>query len=256
MRSLQSLAAVLFSAAGAVLAFGVHGPLTWPGMATALVGGICVLTGRNMLAVAAGAMAATISFGAQAVYGICGSCMWGAALFGFAGIVSAVPVLRRKPGAVALLMLPLAVAGGLVCCRIPPVGVDVMVGSTSAGTANGSPLAAEQSAVTVGYVPTSELQVDQNPVPRLYFSPWCDACTDALADFVEYDPLGDKWQPVVTPQHAGLAGEEVLAGLGYKGPVATASRPPGQAVPCLEVDGRVMMGSGRIIGYLENNMGE
>ncbi len=79
--------------------------------------------------------------------------------------------------------------------------------------------------------------------PKLYLSTTCPSCKDVVADFVSKDPKGEKWLPVIVP-HSHLAqGEKMLQELGYQGEVVSASYPPGNRLPALDIEGVITVGS-------------
>ena len=229
--------ALLFSAAIAVLLTARFGPLTLPGVVAAALGALFSLAGLDVFAAAVGVLSASVSFSAQALVGVCGSCTFAAACFAVAGLVSVARVGKNKPVIAVFLMLPLITGLLLYNYRL-----DVSNDLKNSKTAE-----TETASATI-----VQGEAGRPDVPVLYFSPWCEYCEEPLREFVEKDPEGRAWQPVVIPSSALNKGEEMLKEMGYTGKLVSAPASPSSEIPCLQMpDGRLLVGQQKIIRVLK-----
>lgn len=232
------LSALLFSVAIAVLLTARFGPLTLPGAAAAALGALFSLAGLEVCAAAVGVLAASVSFGAQALVGVCGSCTFAAACFAAAGLVSIARVGKERPAIAILLVLPL-IAGLLV--------YGYRLDTSNYLPENGKTAEAETASATI-----VQDEAGRPDIPLFYFSPWCESCDEPLREFVEKDPKGETWQPVVVPSSALNKGGEVLKEMGYTGRVISAPSSPSGGIPCLQMpDKTLLVGQKRVLNALK-----
>ncbi|MDH7578182.1 MAG: hypothetical protein QHH75_10280 [Bacillota bacterium] len=241
-----SLGAPFFLAALIVLLTTKHGPLTLPGAAAAVAGAVFSLLGLNLPAAAAGTLSATISFTAQAMVGICPSCTLAAVFFALAGIVSSLRLVEDGRTAWAIVLaLFLACSLSFFGFRLRPEPTEKTGGGLKAGL---QPLAPVSSSMQ------GTKQVQAQEVPLLYYSPWCEYCDEPLRAFIEKDPEGRSWKPVVVPYSAISEGEMEAREIGYMGEVLSAPESPGRGLPCLRLpDGSAFVGKKKILDFLERS---
>lgn len=234
------LGTVCFLAAGAVLVIYGHGPLVWPGVIASVVGAIFCILKKHVPAMLLGVLTAALSMAAQALYGVCLSCLLAASFFAAAGLLCSVSLAGRRPGAVLAAMLVLFSAALLLEAslnnlRVPPTGNSEKAAAEiiETGEANSKPAAL-----------------------KLYFSPWCGNCAETVSLFVERDREGKEWTPVVVPAYALEEGKRYLKERGYTGVVFSAGASPGGGVPCLELkNGNLLLGSRKIEKWLSEEGG-
>lgn len=229
---------ILFLEAGVALLLWGRGPLLWPGVAVATLGFAACITERNTLAVACGTITAAIGLAAQAVYGICMSCVLVAALFGLAGLISSISLINTRPKLALLLNVPLL-------CGSLYLGIHISTHDYLAPKQLTKYIAQIQS------VNIPDERVDTT-LPVLYFSPWCPPCGDTIKLFIEKDPEGETWQPVVVPHNAIEDGTNYLLELNYTGKIISASKSPGLGVPCLLFEDEIYTGPKQISDWLNN----
>lgn len=237
-----SLSAPFFLAALIVLLTTKYGPLTLPGAVVAAAGVGFSLFGLNLPAAATGTLSATVSFAAQATVGICPSCTLAAVFFALAGIVSSLRLVEdgRIAWAIALALF-------LVCSLFffgfrlhPKPAEEIRVGL--------------QPPAPVLSSAQGKRQEQAQGVPYLYYSPWCEYCDEPLRAFIEKDPEGRSWKPVVVPYSAVSEGEREVREMGYRGEVLSAPESPGRGFPCLQLpDGSVFVGKKKILDFLERS---
>lgn len=231
---------LLFLAAGVALLIWGRGPLLWPGVAVAMVGFTMCIFEKNTLAVACGTITAAISLFTQAIYGICMSCIYIAALFGLAGLISSMTIIKTRPLGALLLNVPLL-------CGALYLGIHI---ATPGLLAPEQPLTTQHIAQEhTASIPEASVNTT---VPVLYFSPWCSHCDDAIRLFIEKDPEGETWQPVAVPHYAIEEGTNYMRELSYTGKITSASRSPGQGLPCMVVEDKTFVGTKQISAWLNN----
>lgn len=228
------LGTLCFLAAGAVLVISGHGPLVWPGVLASVAGAVFCVLKKPVLAMPLGILPAALSMAAQAFYGVCLSCLLAAFFFAIAGVFCGVHLSKKRPGAVLVAMLV------LFCVAL---FLEANITSAKAQFARNGESAAEIT------VPGKEKV--SKPFPRLYFSPWCGNCAEAVFLFIERDREGKEWTPVVVPAYALEEGKRYLKERGYTGEVFSAGASPGGGVPCLELkNGDLLLGSRKIKEWL------
>jgi hypothetical protein len=235
-------AALFFAGAAALLFFHGAGPLKAPGMVAAVTAAVLAAGGYALGASLIGIATASISFLAQARYGFCPDCAVAASCFAAGGLMSGVDLYRRYPAASLFFTL----------CLIASMSIfTYSINKTDSSTI---PVAPQTIGEITGRhaAPSPTVAPDRPPdAVELYFSPWCSHCGEAVAAYVQADPEGKKWRPVVVPEAALADGEKELRGLGYSGPVAAAPVSPSGGVPCVRLpDGRVVTGSGRVTQFI------
>lgn len=240
MPILRYLSIALFLAAGAALLLWTRGSLMWPGI-VAVLGGIlfCVMR-REMMAVACGTIGAGVSLTAQALSAICPQCMLCAVLMGAAGLTAGFYLIRSKPGWMLVLLSPILIGCSVLSISLATAPVREMPVATMYSRAY---------TMTTAIAPERPENDQELAIPRLYFSPWCGHCDEVLAAFIEHDPEGTSWVPVIVPKHAFKEGQTVLLALGYEGSAMSASQAPGLDVPVLEAEGKLYVGASRIIDW-------
>ncbi|WP_131820837.1 hypothetical protein [Desulfotruncus arcticus] len=62
----------------------------------------------------------------------------------------------------------------------------------------------------------SDIHLDTGQKPVLFFNPECSACSKAISELIQIDPLGERWTPVQTGGKL-QDGQSYLAGKGYMG---------------------------------------
>lgn len=227
---------LLFLAAGVALLIWGRGPLVWPGVVAATAGFALCIFNRNTLAATCGIITAAASLFAQAIYGICMSCVFVAAMFGLAGLISSMTLIRTKPLWAVLLNIPLL-------CASLYLGLHVTAPDL---------LAPKQSLAVQHIAQADTASIPENVnVPVLYFSPWCSYCDEAIKLFIENDPEGETWQPAVVPHYALEEGANYMRELNYTGKITSASRSPGQGLPCLVAEGQTFVGTKQILTWLK-----
>lgn len=241
-----SLSAPFFLAALIVLLTTKYGSLTLPGAVVAAAGVGFSLSGLNLPAAAVGTLSAAVSFTAQAVVGICPSCTLAAVFFALAGIVSSLRLVEdgRTAWAVVLALF-LACSLSFFGFRLRPEPTEKTGGGLRAGL---------QSPAPVSFFVQDAKQVQAQETPFLYYSPWCEYCDEPLRAFIEKDPEGRSWKPVVVPYSAVSEGEREVRKMGYRGEVLSAPESPGRGLPCLRLpDGSVFVGKKKILDFLERS---
>lgn len=215
----------LFAGSLAILALDPMGLLNGPGIAAASLGLILVWKRRYVMAAFLGIMVASVSMIAQALTAICSNCTWAALGFAFAGIISLVKIREEHPVYTAALT-------AILCGAL----------FSYAGVARA---VLNEGAAAVHH----EDRISPGPAgpARLYLSMSCPACKPVLEAFIEADPEGCHWIPVVIPAGYLEQGNEWLAEAGYTGAVIAASESPTGAVPSLIYDGRYYTGDREIL---------
>lgn len=160
-----------------------------------------------------GILAASSSFAAQGISAICWYCTIAATIFAIAGLIE---------------LSSLAKINLLYLVAIGPLFIALAVYSQ-----NGYE---DPRSFTYVQAQESELVSDYPDKPRLYISSSCKACKDAMLYFVDKDPDGQHWQPVIVPNISLAKGEEILRNIGYTGKVISAGRSPAGSVPCLVLE--------------------
>ncbi len=104
------------------------------------------------------------------------------------------------------------------------------------------------AAIYVCHITIKEVIVDRD---LLYTSPYCTPCIDVVERFIDYDPMGNTWSPVIVTEGDREDGEKQLREAGYKGNVLS-GEPPIGVVPCLmQADtGKVLVGKS-IVSYVK-----
>lgn len=224
MRSLNVwLSGLCFSAAGAALVYG-RGTLLVPGLVSVLVC-ICLLyLQRGLLAAVFGSVVATVSFSLQVYTGICPTCLVSAVCFALGSLAAFCG--QQRVLVLAVVLLPLV-----------PAGVLFMESQPAGGPAPQTVLAGQSR----DSVPAAAEALTGKCL--LYFSPVCGHCEETVGLFVERDPEGVKWVPVVVP-YAGVGrGTAQLRELGYSGKVVVAAESPSRSLPCAVYAGEMAVGA-------------
>ncbi len=215
---------LLFVLIISILLYADFGILTGPGIIAALLGIYFSLSLRHLFVAMIGVTAASASFIGQSMVAYCPYCTMAAMCFLIAGTISLMKIARKYT------------LVSLVLCGIIIASVSVFTISFTAYADPREPVI--QNNQTAVVAPKCDISK-----PKLYLSTTCPSCKDAMADFVRKDPKGEKWLPVIVP-HSHLAqGEKMLQELGYQGEVVSASYPPGNRLPTLDVEGEILVGS-------------
>lgn len=208
----------------AILLYADFGLLTGPGIIAALLGIYFTLSLRHLFVAMLGICSASASFVGQSVVAYCPYCTIAAMCFLIAGTISLMRIANKHS------------VISLVLCGMALTSASLFACSFTAYADNREPVIQNGQAAVI----TESYDISK---PKLYFSTTCPSCKDAIADFVEKDPLGEKWLPVVVPHNHLAQGEQMLQELGYQGEVVSASYPPGNRLPALDVEGEIMLGS-------------
>ncbi|KUG05242.1 hypothetical protein ASZ90_017315 [hydrocarbon metagenome] len=207
-----------------ILLYADFGMLTGLGILAALLGIYFSLSLRYLFVAMIGVCAASSSFIGQSMVAYCPYCTAAAMCFLIAGTIS----LMRIASKYTFI--------SLVLCGVTLVSVGMFTWSFTAYADTREPVIHNGQATMVA----KERDISK---PKLYLSTTCPSCKGVIADFVNNDPLGEKWLPVVVP-HSNLAqGEKMLQELGYQGEVVSASYPPGNRLPTLDIQGEIFVGS-------------
>lgn len=234
----RAVSALFFLVTIIILLTARFGPLTLPGVVAAALGALFSLAGLEFFTAAVGVLSASVSFSAQALVGVCGSCTFAAACFAAAGLVSVARVGKNKPVIAVFLMLPLITGLLLYSYRLDTSNYLLENGKT-AETENASTAIIQDEA-------------GRPDVQLFYFSPWCESCEEPLRAFVEKDPKGETWQPVVVPTLAMAQGEAMIRKMGYTGKVISAPSSPSGGIPCLQMpDKTLLVGQKRVLNALK-----
>ncbi|MBC7104485.1 MAG: hypothetical protein H5T97_00945, partial [Firmicutes bacterium] len=176
--------------------------------------------------------------GVQVLQGFCPDCAAAAAQFALGGVLCGLAAGKRE-------RLAFLAAVGAVCL--------VLGAAWAAGVARqGSLPAPGERAAAPGERPTAGVwlakkQCSEGRKAELYFSPWCGPCGEAVAAWVDFDPEGRLWLPVVVPEWAFEEGLRELRGHGYRGQASAAPASPSRRLPCLALpDGRLVNGLCRV----------
>lgn len=202
--------ALFFIGAFIVLLLNTFGLLTIPGLIVAL---LCVffIYKKNYITVSILALLTGAgSLLAQSVTAFCPYCTIAAVLFILGGLCS---VIINPPS----LRVSLFVIGVTILCL---------------SLINGFLPVYQQSPIVAQEVLTTQAVNDK---PKLYISPDCRACKDIIQQFIDNDPEGESWQPVITPTILLARGEHYLREKGYVGEVISAPKSPTQFIPVLQV---------------------
>ena len=241
-----SLAAALsFTGAAALLIFHGAGPLRIPGVLAAVVATVTAATGHSLVAGLIGITSASISFLAQARFGICLDCTLAASCFAAGGLLAGAALYNKRSAIPVFFALWLIASMGVFIYSMNQVALPtVTLVPKTTGETTGRPAAPPP--VTAPERPADKVE--------LFFSPWCRYCGEAVATFVRADPEGRSWRPVVVPEAAASEGEKELRSLGYRGPVFVAHASPSGGVPSVRLpDGKVVTGSGRVMQFVPND---
>lgn len=157
-----------------------------------------------------GILAASVSLTAQGFSAICWYCTVAATIFAIASFIE---------------LSTLAKLNSLYLFAVVPLLIALVIYSQSG----------YEDPRTFAYIQTQDYKAinDYQDKPLLYISISCKACKEAMLYFVEKDPGGQYWQPVIVPNVSLTKGEERLRDIGYTGKVISAGRSPVGAVPCL-----------------------
>jgi len=216
--------AFIFLLVISILLYANYGVLTGPGIIAALTGIYFSLSLRYLFVALIGICAASASFIGQALVAYCPYCTAAAMCFLIAGTISLIKIVNKHTFV------------SLVLCGVTVISVGMFTMSFTAYADVREPVILNgQTAIVADNCDISK--------PKLYLSTTCPSCKDVMAEFVNIDPLGEKWLPVVVP-HSNLAqGEKMLQELGYQGEVVSASYPPGNRLPTLDIAGEMFVGS-------------
>lgn len=236
-------AALFFAGAAALLIFHGAGPLKVPGMVVAITAAGLAAGGYALGASLIGIAAASISFLAQARFGFCLDCTLAASCFAAGGLLAGAASCNKRPAGAVIFALCLIASMSVFIYGMNKATLPVAT-AVNPQTAEGMPVYPSSS-------PTSAGPGRPADIVELYFSPWCSHCNEAVAAYVQADPEGKKWRPVVVPEAALADGEKELRDLGYRGPVAVAPASPSGGVPCVRLPGGgVVTGSGRVTQFI------
>ncbi len=213
-----------------VLLINTFGLLTIPGIIMALACVYCIYKKRYHMTAIIALIAAAGSFLAQTLTVFCPYCTLAATLFMLGGLMGFI-IEPKTPFIAPLLGLSL-VSVALLINLMPDFSQ--------------SPIIAQQTVVAQAI----------NEKPRLYFSPDCHSCNDALQQFIEADPQGLLWQPVVTPHTSLARGEMILREKGYTGEVISAPTSPTKFVPVLQLKDQLYRGKEITPAKLERSQHE
>lgn len=214
------ISTLFFLIAFICLIINTFGTLTIPGLVVAVIAIYCSFTNKYLYSACLGVMAAFGSFLIQFLTVFCPYCTLAATAFLVGGVLSLL-FLQSKNMAVNFILLALSiVAVALLVINLPSY---------------------EQKPLIVQPVAIAESTI-QNNKPKLYVSPSCKSCKPILDKFVEFDPKGTYWQPVIIPAVLLVQGEVILKEKGFTGEVKSSFSSPTRFVPLLEVDGKYYRG--------------
>ena len=211
-----------------ILTLSPWGVLTPPGIICAAAGVYSAFK-KPEIAWAFGFVPAGGSFWAQAVFGICPTCVAAASLFVLAGMAAAIFLGRwdSLPVTTAALGGALFLMSGLIAFQFSlPERKDLVV-----AVETNRPVVEAQARAAA----------DDGKM-RLYFSPLCSHCEEVVRELAALDPEGKTWVPVVCPASAVYGGKKILARAGYRGEHELGEDSPTHSYPCLVVDGKTYEG--------------
>lgn len=212
--------ALFFLTALIVLLINDFGILTIPGLIVAVIAMYFALTGRYLYSAYLGVITAFSSFLAQFITTFCSCCTLAATAFLIGGLMSLLS-LKSKNITINLSLLALSAAALLLLVINLP-------------SYEQRPIIA-QPVVNIG-------STSKDTKPMLYISPGCKSCKPVLEEFVEFDPKGIYWQPVIIPAVLLAQGEASLKEKGYTGEVKSSFNSPSRFVPLLEINGQYYQG--------------
>lgn len=218
---------LFFITAIGLLLYNTFGILTIPGLIAAVICAVFALKQNYYIPAVIGIVVASGSLFAQYMTAYCPYCTMAAFCFFIGGILSLRHVFTK--------MLPVSI--GLV--------VIISVGLTLFTAAPVIDTRAAESNTNV--VLPENLPKDK---PLLFISTSCRACEETVALFIENDPYGKTWRPVIVPDLDKETGENLLAEKGYKGETLSALDPPGKRVPALLDEETLYEGTKTIENYL------
>ena len=213
-----------------VLVIGDFGVLTIPGVVVAIFGIIAIYKKHYSIASLAAILAATISITAQSITGWCMSCIIAAAMFAIAGLLACERKMQLIGIPIFLVILILSLSS------IVPVN-----GMKTANSSKSSSPSPQADLINALADPGKDLNTQ---IPLLYVSEYCPSCKDVLKRYIQNDPQGQHWRPVmVSPGHAD---KSMLTDMGYTGEVYQ-SVSVSQAVPCLIFGNKKYIGERNIL---------
>lgn len=211
---------LFFLAAIGLLLYNTFGILTLPGIIAALVAIYSVCKKNYFLPAMIGIISASGSFIGQYATSFCPYCTAAAFCFFLGGVINLRRVfIERLPVSIGLIIL---LTSSMTLFLTAPVIPD------------------DRNPVIYTSAPIAH-EIQSNK-PLLFLSPTCRSCIDAMELFIKYDPTGENWQPVITPNLSLQAGKTKLESMGYRGQVISAAKPPGKKVPALQINGEVYEG--------------
>lgn len=208
---------LFFLAALIVLLFNTFGLLTIPGIIIALVCMFLVYKKQQPIVAALAVLTGLGSFIAQSVMAFCPYCTIAATLFIFGGLCSL--IIKPPKTWISATLLVLSLASIFLLANLIPDYVQ-------------SPIITQ---------PVNIAQA-ANDKPKLYLSPDCGACKEVVQQFIDSDPKGENWQPVIIPTISLARGEHYLREKGYIGEVISAPESPTKFVPVLQIKDQLYKG--------------
>ncbi len=209
-----------------VLSFGNFGVLTIPGIIVAISCLALIYKTYYSIAAFIAILAATISFLAQAIIGWCVSCIIAAVMFAIAGLLAS----RRK----IQLLFGIPILFGILVFILPNI--------VSKDSSESYPVT---SALHTSKANISDYEkVRNSSIPLLYVSAFCPSCKDILKRYIESDPQGKYWRPVIVSH--GQEGDQMLNDMGYTGELYHEIA-VSKAVPCLEIRNEKYVGQRNIL---------
>lgn len=216
-----------------VLTIGDFGVLTIPGVIVAVFGVIAMCQKCYLAAGLSSTLAAITSFIAQSFTGWCISCTIAAAMFAIAGLLSYGKKLKLLLGIPALLLISYFILSSTLSVN------EVRTANRYENNFSVSlPLDSHTNALA------EPGKGENKQIPLLYVSAYCPSCKEVLKRYIENDPQGDHWQPVmVSPGQVGIS---MLTDMGYTGKVYQSGSAL-QAVPCLKFGDEKYIGEKNIL---------
>lgn len=210
----------------AVLLLGNFGLLTIPGIMISIFCIIAVYYRRFSVAAVISILAATTSFIAQALTGWCISCIIAATMFVIAGLLTS----SRK----IQLLFGIPILFGLLIFILPGI-----VSKDSSVSYPVSPSLHTSKPNISDYE-----KEPNNSIALLYVSAYCPSCKEVLKQYIESDPQGEYWRPVIVS--SGQVGKSMLMNMGYVGEQYL-DPSPAKIVPCLEIGQNKYVGMNKIL---------
>lgn len=195
------------------------GIFTIPGIIVAVLATYFSLANKIQYSAILGITTATLSFIAQYVTAFCLGCTLAASSFALGGLISLLFLHSKN------MLLNVSLVSTLI------IGIFFMVSNLPEYYQE--PIVVKQT--------TQTKSIEQNKA-NLYISTECSSCDSVINKFVQADPKGKYWQPVIVSHMLLARGEAMLRDKGYEGYVESASQSPTGFVPVLQAHNQYYRG--------------